>query len=340
MDLTRNWQTEEIKEMGWRLDEINCKSRAENSIDENHHLVGSMLHLIDRWKDTEQALLLHIDIWVRVPFVAYIILIIIITTIIIRRSMSSDYVWVYTHGQSFANEVRKNQFRTCLLFVCVVLLLCDCWRSDRWSLLMKRNRCLIELDDDLSCTDQDLITTTWKWKSIGENLKWNELKWAPFSFALLYFSFDVHYTLYRSSSREQQLSLCAHIALASSNVSRRIRIEPVHTVNLLLFQSIFDIFVSRKKGWREEEEEKKWTIGSNIIDANEIHSILFLLLRIRCNWVIVGSSILSFTRNDLRLIKHESTRVQCVNLIHSRPLGSILSFFSFSRSLTRYIPIN
>ena len=47
--------------------------------------------------------------------------------------------------------------------------------------------------------------------------------------------------------------------------------------------------------------------------------LVVFCLGILCNWVISGSSILSVPRNDSRLIKHESTRAQCVNLIPSRP---------------------
>ena len=60
----------------------------------------------------------------RYPNTSYIII------IIIRHSMSSDYVGLYTHGQSCLNEVRRINL---VLVYCV----CDCWRSDRWSLAMK-----------------------------------------------------------------------------------------------------------------------------------------------------------------------------------------------------------
>ena len=70
----------------------------------------------------------------------------------------------------------------------------------------------------------------------------------------------------------------------------------------------------------KKEKEKNWTTVS-ISDANgTFNSFFFSLLRICCYRIIIDSSILSVSRNDLRLIKHESTRVQCVNLIHSRTL--------------------
>lgn len=85
--------------------------------------------------------------------------------------------------------------------------------------------------------------------------------------------------LRRYTSCEQHLSLYAHthisssryihIALASSNVSRRIRLEPVHThthiYNLFLFQSDSGVGMSR-----ERDGQSKW---ENVIDANGTSSL-------------------------------------------------------------------
>jgi len=83
-----------------------------------------------------------------------------------------------------------------------------------------------------------------------------------------------------------------YIGLASSNVSRRIRLEPVHTHNLFLFSIRLRCLDVTREKWTIEMRKYHWC------ERNFFYAI-----------VIVASSILS--RNDLRLIK----LVQCVNLI-------------------------
>ena len=63
-----------------------------------------------RYRYTEQAQLLKIDIGRAAAVRAYII-------IIISHSMSSDYVGLHTHGQSCLNEVRR---------INLVLVYCAC----------------------------------------------------------------------------------------------------------------------------------------------------------------------------------------------------------------------
>jgi hypothetical protein len=114
--------------------------------------------------------------------------------------------------------------------------------------------------------------------------------------------------------RTTSVTVCTHtsiyiyIGLASSNMSRRIRLEPVQTHNLFLFQSNVGVWMSREKNG-----QSKW---ESITNAN---GTLFFMQYVII--VVVASSILS--RNDSRLIK----LVQCVNLIHRFPSYSI-SFYA------------
>ncbi len=107
------------------------------------------------------------------------------------------------------------------------------------------------------------------------------------------------------------ISIYIHIGLASSNVSRRIRLEPVqtHTHNLFLFQSDLGVWMSRERHWTIEMRKHHWCE----------RNFFFM----QC--VIVAASILS--RNDSRLIK----LAQCVNLIHRFPSYSI-SFYTHTHT--------
>lgn len=108
MDLTRKGEID--KQKGKRDGKIESSNLVRNALEDRPSLNEPHADT-----DTEQEQLLNIDIRIVAAVHAYIIIIIII----IRHSMSSDYVGLYTHGQSCLNEVRRINL---VLVYCV----CDC----------------------------------------------------------------------------------------------------------------------------------------------------------------------------------------------------------------------
>jgi hypothetical protein len=101
-----------------------------------------------------------------------------------------------------------------------------------------------------------------------------------------------------------------YIGLASSNVSRRIRLEPVHTHTTCFFFNQTQV-----SGCHARQMDNR----------NEKASLMRMELFSFMQYFIVASSILS--RNDSRLIK----LVQCVNLIRRFPSYSI-SFYTLTHT--------
>lgn len=93
MDLTRKGEID--KQKGKRDGKIESSNLVRNALEDRPSLNEPHADI-----DTEQEQLLNIDIRIVAAVHAYII-------IIIRHSMSSDYVGLYTHGQSCLNEVRR-----------------------------------------------------------------------------------------------------------------------------------------------------------------------------------------------------------------------------------------